>query len=287
MKINDIIGTYTILLFLQGDPMSTNILFCGYSYHSQRFYTQHKNGVPAYLFRLQTEGRCEVTANGKKIDTRPGSLLLLKPGDTYELQIEESENGVKGPFVSSGDYHLMCEGCWIDEWWNRSSKSLASRIDPDERLLALWRQLMVEKRRSSSENNEELTDYLLRALCLHLERAVKETSPAFSQPNAVIRMQRFIEEHATSTFKVEDAAQQAGLSVSRAVHLFKDSFGKTMLEYAHEIRLSAALEQMRYTAMTLDQIAESCGFGAYPYFHRVFKRNYGVAPGEYRREMNV
>jgi AraC family transcriptional regulator of arabinose operon len=56
-----------------------------------------------------------------------------------------------------------------------------------------------------------------------------------------------------------------------------------MMEYAQEVRLSAAMERMKYTTMTLEQIAESCGFGAYPYFHKVFKKKYGVAPGAYRR----
>jgi AraC family transcriptional regulator of arabinose operon len=40
---------------------------------------------------------------------------------------------------------------------------------------------------------------------------------------------------------------------------------------------------MKYTSLTLEQIAEDCGFGTYPYFHRVFHKKYGVAPGIYRR----
>lgn len=256
--------------------MTTNILFCGYSYHTQRYHSQHKSGYPAYLFRLQTEGVCEVVVKGRKKELEKGDLLLIKPGDHYELLVKEGQN--------SGDYHLGCEGDWMDEWWNRSAKPAVSRIDSNEKLITLWRHIMIEKRRPLSSENEELSGYLLRALCLSLERAVNETVPSFSHPYTVTRMMRYIEEHATTTFKVEDVALHAGLSVSRSVHLFKNSVGKTMMEYAHEIRLSAAIERMKYTSMTLDQIAEDCGFGAYPYFHKVFKKNYGVAPGIYRRQ---
>jgi AraC family transcriptional regulator of arabinose operon len=204
-----------------------------------------------------------------------GDLLLIKPGDHYELLVTAGQN--------SGDYHLVCEGAWVDEWWKRSEKPDISRIDLDEKLLSLWRHIMIEKRRPASSQNEELAGYLLRALCLSLERAVNETVPSFNQPYPVTRMMRYIEEHATTAFKVEDVAQYAGLSVSRSVHLFKNSIGKTMMEYAQEIRLSSAIEQMKYTTLTLEQIAEDCGFGTYPYFHRVFKKKYGVAPGAYRR----
>ncbi|WP_245247400.1 helix-turn-helix domain-containing protein [Paenibacillus sp. PvP091] len=42
------------------------------------------------------------------------------------------------------------------------------------------------------------------------------------------------------------------------------------------------MERMKYTSITLEQIAESCGFGGYSYFHRVFKEHYGVSSGVYR-----
>jgi AraC family transcriptional regulator of arabinose operon len=255
--------------------MTTNILFCGYSYHTKGYHDQHKTGYPSYLFRLQTEGICEVVAKGKKVELEKGDLLLIKPGDHYEILVREGE--------ISGDYHIVCEGRWLDDWWNRSTKQAVSRIDLDDKLLLLWHQIIIEKRRPASSTNEELADYLLRSICLTLERAISETVPSYHYPFPVTRMMRYIEEHATTQFKVEDVARYAGLSVSRSIHLFKSSVGKTIMEYTQEIRLSACLERMKYTTLTLEQIAEDCGFGTYPYFHRVFKKKYGVAPGMYRR----
>lgn len=255
--------------------MTTNILFCGYSYHTKGYHDQHKAGYPSYLFRLQTEGVCEVVVKGTKVELEKGDLLLIKPGDHYEILVREGQ--------ISGDYHIVCEGNWLDDWWNRSPKQALSRIDLDDKLLLLWHQINIEKRRPVSSTNEELADYLLRSLCLTLERAISETVPSYHYPFPVTRMMRYIEEHATTQFKVEDVARYAGLSVSRSVHLFKSSVGKTIMEYTQEIRLSACLERMKYTTLTLEQIAEDCGFGTYPYFHRVFKKKYGVAPGMYRR----
>lgn len=269
--------TSTILLFYvnKGEYMRTNIFYCGYSYHTNGYHSQHKSGYPSYLFRLQTEGICEVIVKGKKVAIKKGDLLLIKPGDHYELLVKADQ--------ISGDYHLVCEGEWVDKWWNRSEKPEVSQINLDDRLLTLWRQIMIEKRRPASSQNDELTDYLMRSLCLSLERAITEAIPSSNLPYTVTLMMRYIEEHATADLRVEDVARHAGLSVSRSVHLFKSSTGKTMIEYALEIRLSAAIERMKYTTMTLEQIAEDCGFGSYPYFHRVFHKRYGVAPGAYRR----
>jgi AraC family transcriptional regulator, arabinose operon regulatory protein len=271
---------YFAILRDGGHFLKTDTLFCGYSYHTQPFYSHHKSGYPSYLIRLQTEGACEAIVKGNHRKLEKGDLLLIKPGDHYELMVDSL---LPDKAILSGDYHLICEGEWIEEWWKRSNKPDVARIDADERLLSLWRHLIIELRRPSKEEYNELSDYLLRSLCISLERSLKETSLSAHRPYAVTRMLRFIEEHALSSFKVEEAAAHAGLSVSRAVHLFKESTGKTIMEYAMEIRLAAAEERMKYTTMTLEQIAEDCGFGTYPYFHRVFSKMHGRAPGVYRR----
>lgn len=263
--------------------MTATLLVCDYSFHSERFYMTYKNGSPHYLFRLQTEGAARVFVQDRWTAVEAGDLLLIKPGDAYSLLIEEATNAAgRGTAVHSGDYYLYCEGAWIDDWWRRSDKPAIARIDPDEKLISLWQQLILEKRRPAAVESSELTEYLLRALCLYLERAITETAPEQGHSFTAVRMKRYIEEHATRTFKVEEVAQHARLSVSRAVHLFKECFGQTMMEYALELRLAAAVEKMTYTSMTLEQIAQMCGFGGYSYFHRVFKEAYGVAPGQFR-----
>ncbi|WP_453993191.1 AraC family transcriptional regulator [Bacillus nitroreducens] len=253
--------------------MEATIFFCGYSFHTKGYRSEYKDGFPAYLFRLQTEGSCEVIVKDQKFTLKRGDLILIEPGDHYEIFMKEGQK--------SGDYHLSCMGDWVDEWWGRSPKQSLYHIDLDGKLLSLWNQLITEKRRPQS--NHELEDYLLRSFCLTMEQIMNEIVPNYPYPYKVTRMMRYIEEHASTRLKVEDVAEHVKLSVSRSVHLFKDFVGKTMIEYAQEIRLNAAMERMKYTTMTLEQIAEECGFGTYPYFHKVFKKKYGVSPGVFRR----
>ncbi|MBB3114761.1 AraC family transcriptional regulator of arabinose operon [Paenibacillus phyllosphaerae] len=269
--------------------MTTAILTCGYSYHTQRFHDSY-NSLPCYLIRLQTEGSCEALIQGERVQLDAGTLLILPPGSVYSLYIGEPSSSGRMP-IASGDYYLLAVGEWLDRWCAQSPKPHVARIDPDDKLLSLWRLVIAEKRRQASQTdalpeNSELIDYLLRTLCLYLERAVTESAaPSAPPPFAVLRLKRFIEENATGRFKLEEAAQHAGLSVSRAVHLFKEHVGRTMMDYATEVRLSAAMERMKYTSIPLQQIAETCGFGEYSYFHKVFKQRYGSPPGAFRRRL--
>lgn len=265
---------------------SAQVLTAGYSYHSTEFYTGTKEGLPSYLFRYQTEGFSRVFLDGTWQLVQPGDLLLYKPKDPYELHVKAETNSMGEQHISSGDYFLFCQGSWVDTWWEDNLPPVKLNVEINDSLLVIWRQLILEKHRFVKEN-EKLLDYLLRVLCLQIERLIAESKSGRVKGNAflALRMKAFIEEHAIFTLKLEDIAAHAGISVSRAVHLFKATFGKTMIQYALEIRLSLALERMLYSTMTLEQIAESCGFGSYSYFNRVFKAHYGASPREYRNRM--
>ncbi|NMO96453.1 helix-turn-helix domain-containing protein [Paenibacillus lemnae] len=257
------------------------LLICDYSYHSERFSHSYKSGLTSYLFRLQTEGSSRAYCNGNEYLLQAGDLLLLEPGDEYELQVSDEKNDGR---MSSGDYYIFCDGTWIEDWWKRMSRQRVNRITIDDHLLGLWRQLLLEKRRGLEGENGELIGYLLRGLCLCLDRAITENKTTDRSAFTALRLKRFIEEHATVTFKLDEAASHVGLSLSRAVQLFKASYGKTMIQYALEIRLNAAVERMKYSSMTLEEIAETCGFASYSYFHRVFRSKYGMPPVKFRED---
>jgi AraC family transcriptional regulator of arabinose operon len=264
--------------------LDIELLICGFSYHKDRFYTQEKSGLPAYLFRLQTEGKAHAWADGELRLLEPGDLLLYKPGDPYELVIDHLQISPEYPIIS-GDYFLMCRGAWMDHWWFQSPKPMLSRILLDDRILSLWRQLSLEKRRLDAVDHE-LIGYLLRSLCIYLDRACVEAHVQQGNNYTALQMKKCIEEKVMTSFKIEDIAQSVGLSVSRAVHLYKACFGTSMLHYAIEIRLSVSKERMHYSTLNLEQIAHQCGFHSYPHFHRLFKLKYGVSPYAYRSIAN-
>ena len=265
-------------------PVFADIMSCGYSYHSQPFQMTNPEGLRAYLFRLQTEGTCEALVDGRMQRIEAGDLLMFKPGDSYNLIVstpQQEDTSPDGASISSGDYFVICRGEWLDEWWSRKERRRKVKVVPDERWLSIWQALILEKRRFEAEDRE-LADYLLRALCLGLDRAVDTQSVLQGKSFIATRMKNFIDEQAALSFTVADVAAHVGLSVSRTVHLFKECYGLTIIQYTQNVRLSMAIERIKYSSMTLDQVAETCGFGSYSYFYRVFRQKYGVSPAAYR-----
>jgi AraC family transcriptional regulator, arabinose operon regulatory protein len=263
------------------------VQLCGYSYHTEPFRQTYRNGADAYIFRLQTEGSSRLTVDGTTMNLEPGDLTLITPGDVFELQIRIPDLTEPEGLTNSGDYFVFCDGPWVREWWRRKTRPRKSRIVGDTRLLGLWTQLNLEKQRLDG-GDPELIVTLLQSLCLMLDRALEEAPvPGQRISYLAVRMKHYVEENALRQLKLEHVAEHIGLSVSRTVHLFKEHYGVSIMQYVHKIRLASAKELMLCSPMTLDQIAEAAGFGGYPYFHRVFKEHYGVSPGVYRKNQGI
>ncbi|HIW73647.1 MAG TPA: AraC family transcriptional regulator [Firmicutes bacterium] len=63
---------------------------------------------------------------------------------------------------------------------------------------------------------------------------------------------------------------------------FRRLTGMTVGRYILKYRLDLAKEALLFTSLTVDEIAEKCGFKQASYFSRVFRREAGVPPGRFR-----
>lgn len=82
---------------------------------------------------------------------------------------------------------------------------------------------------------------------------------------------------------VATLARRLSLSRSAFAARFTSLIGEAPLHYLTRVRISAACERLRAGEGTLSAIAVSVGYDSASALHKAFKRNLGVAPGEYRR----
>jgi len=264
------------------DRLNLQVLTANYSSHRKPFHMVNPEGLHSYLIRLQTFGRCRARLNGKLELLEPGDLLLFKPDEPYELRIEAEQNQLGEKIVSSADYHIFLSGRWVDEWWEKYDRPQKMKVPLSEGMIGAFRQIMLEQRRISNPT-PEIAEYYLRILCLDIDRNFLQ-QPLPTYPTYLAhRIKNYIEENAASPFRLEDAAAHVDISVSRAVHLFKETFGTSIIQYALEVRLNMAQERITFSPMSLEHVAESSGFPNYNYFHKVFRKKFGMSPKQYRQ----
>lgn len=123
---------------------------------------------------------------------------------------------------------------------------------------------------------------LSRAYEHHLTQTGVE--PEFTRRHAVVEAaMAYIEAHYTEPLSLMDVAQHTAMSSSRLAHLFKEHTRRSILAYLHEFRINKVCSDLLTSDTAVSELAFGLGYGDLRFFHRVFRRQTGYTPTEYRR----
>ena len=102
-------------------------------------------------------------------------------------------------------------------------------------------------------------------------------------PWQVRRVTDYIEEHLSSTIRLQDLAGVARLSHSHFCRAFKESLGHPAHAYVMRRRVHRAQGLMLTSGESLSQIAALCGMADQAHFCKLFRRLVGESPNAWRR----
>ncbi len=93
----------------------------------------------------------------------------------------------------------------------------------------------------------------------------------------------FIEDNLCEPIRQEDIAAQCCCSLSALQKVWRYCSHTSLKEYITKRRLTRCAEDMLHTDLTLIEIAMKYGFNSPEVFSRAFKKLWGIAPSEFRR----
>jgi transcriptional regulator GlxA family with amidase domain len=102
----------------------------------------------------------------------------------------------------------------------------------------------------------------------------------------VHRVQDWLNEHPTEPAPLNRLASMASMSTSTLTRAFKANTGLTPLQYQQKVRLEMAASLMRDHRLTLEVVAERCGFGDVRHFRRLWTNSFGQSPSHSRKDNN-
>ena len=98
---------------------------------------------------------------------------------------------------------------------------------------------------------------------------------------------KYINQNYTENISSGEIADAAHLSKGYFCHIFKNVMGRSVTKYINELRLAKAAELLKSTDMNITEAALCSGFSDPNYFARVFKREFGKTPREYRTALET
>lgn len=138
------------------------------------------------------------------------------------------------------------------------------------------------------------TDIIALELCkvlLLMERgssgiqaeAAAHTPPASEEDDVLLKkVDDYIAQHLHRNFTIRDLSNHLYMEYSYLSRLFSAKYGIRLKQYITQKRLLTARELITGTNLTMTEIAEKCGFETLYRLERVFKKEEGISPTEYR-----
>jgi transcriptional regulator GlxA family with amidase domain len=104
----------------------------------------------------------------------------------------------------------------------------------------------------------------------------------FSAIPAIQKVQLWCQENLSADLRVGALARRAAMSERSFIRAFRDDTGQTPADYVTSVRLQAACRLLEDTALAPKAVAKRCGLGSPAALRRVFMRQLGVSPTQYR-----
>ena len=100
------------------------------------------------------------------------------------------------------------------------------------------------------------------------------------------RVTAYISENLGRDISMHDACEALGYEYHYFSGLFNSAFGMNFRSFVSIYRVGRACSLLSDKEKCITEVCDKCGFGSIRNFNRVFKKNVGKTPSEYRDEQN-
>ncbi len=110
-----------------------------------------------------------------------------------------------------------------------------------------------------------------------------EGTDASGPPPLLAKVEAWLEQHLGGGLRLTQAARAVGVSSSTLVHRLRRDHGTSFSRLATGVRVREAKRLLAFSRLSIGEISRKCGFRDQSYFTKIFTREIGLRPGEFRR----
>lgn len=236
------------------------------------------------------EGCGRHSIDGEKVEVLPGTVTLIGRG---QVHVFEGAGGLHGTVIRFDDDVLTGEGTGLANptWLLSARGGHTVKVPPGEvpALESTIAALAAEADRPGDGCTLDLQRHLLHVLLIWLQRWYDATHTELHEPDYpdMQLLRRFTEVLERDYARHHEAGHYADVLAVPAPALSKalaQATGKTTKELILDRVMVEAARLLRFTDLTVGQVADQVGFTDPLYFSRAFKRQRGEAPQAFREK---
>lgn len=257
-------------------------------------YPIHKHEVFELNFVENGAGVVRVVGDSSETITNRELVLITSPdlehvwtqGSCHSDEIREITIQFFLDFTSSGSLFNRIPLRSIKNLFERARHGVAFSAEAIEKVYP-----MLDKLSETHDKFYAVIKFLTILYELSLADGTRElASSSFAKVNVdsdsrrILKVKDYISNHFTDDIRLADLAGLADMSPTSFSRFFKLRTSKTLSEYIVETRLGMAARQLVDTTDSVSEICYGCGFNTLSNFNRLFRKNKGCSPTEFREK---
>lgn len=235
------------------------------------YYTHNKRGLQRDIDRHQIkfheltfllDGVMTYYVDDERFDMVSGDIIYLPAGSMRRRDVCKGMND----YVSI-NFHCFDElplKFFMNDGINEEVRMLIEYLD--------------KIYKSPTGINPQKMVHALETLVLQLS----DNLLSVSKPPLAVEIANYLSRHYRERITLEDISRETYFSVAYCESEFKKAYGKSIIHYLIDIRVSEAKALLVETSLSCSVIAEMVGFDDANYFSRIFKKRIGFSPLQYR-----
>lgn len=231
-----------------------------------------------YELEIVLSGTGRQNLNGSEYALTPGTVYFLTPIDFHQVTPEDGLTVQNLIFEES----LISPGIQL-ALMKRRGDLIFTDPEKAEYLAGLTARLENQQEDGFAPvARRALVELLLIEL---LRQEAQGPSPSLSDPMQAALSYLFC--HFREEISLQTLAALCNYTPSYFSALFRKTCGMGYLEFLERLRVNYARQLLASSTDSITQVGEKCGFSSQASFFRVFRRETGVSPGEYRRRISA
>lgn len=245
--------------------------------HPSTFLMARPKGLNNYLLLIiKTHAIFEI--NGLQFTAEPGSAVVIDRNTPYQYH---------NPYGEYANDWMHFE-CSEDEYFKNSGipfNEVFSLRNPTK-FTTFMEQIIWERNYTIETYRYDNISMLFHVLINNLILAYQEKESVHSSNPYYTKLQNvrlLLQAAPYEKYSPKVISEQLGISASYFQHLYTTTFGIPFQSDLIEIRMEYAKNLIKTTNLTIEQIAEMCGYSNEVHFYRQFRKTTEMTPIEYRR----
>lgn len=237
-------------------------------------YFLHRHDYYELILYRGCGGVCEL--NGEPCEISKNCLFLLTPNDFHKIDAhnnEDSESIILSFSESFADKELVAKIGFTPRIWYDTSELCGDLL---EHLYKLYCR--------GGEDNELKMHYLLNALlCEVLGKSRKAKEETHYISPTVGRAMSTVLADVSADITLTGLAAACGMTPAYFSDLFHREVGKSFKKWLNSIRVEYAKRLLEEIDRPVIEVCLECGYNTPSQFIKMFKRETGMTPTEYRK----